>query len=162
MFPMARAGHTFQQRSMRGKFQGTMAPTTPTAFQPAYRNEFKSVNTHGRSWQDLVRCNKNLQYLTVFTVFCRNLAKILDQYCKIIPDMYPKIFARHGKILPKNVIRSCQDIAGVFQDLAKMSPRSHKILSRYFTCTYICCDIAKILLRSSILLYMNLQDLDNT
>ena len=28
MFPMARAGATFQVSSMRGKFQGTMAPMT--------------------------------------------------------------------------------------------------------------------------------------
>ena len=34
VLPMARAGAIFQVRSMRGKFHGTMAPTTPMEDQP--------------------------------------------------------------------------------------------------------------------------------
>ena len=30
VFPMARAGATFQVNNIRGKFQGTIPPTTPT------------------------------------------------------------------------------------------------------------------------------------
>ena len=35
VLPMASAGAIFQTRSMRGKFQGTIAPTTPIEDQPA-------------------------------------------------------------------------------------------------------------------------------
>jgi len=33
VLPAARAGATFHVKSIKGKFQGTMAPTTPTELQ---------------------------------------------------------------------------------------------------------------------------------
>ena len=35
VLPMAKAGQTFQTSNIRGKFHGTIAPTTPTGFQSA-------------------------------------------------------------------------------------------------------------------------------
>jgi len=39
---MARAGQTFQQSNINGKFQGTMAATTPTGFQ-SENNHIKNI-----------------------------------------------------------------------------------------------------------------------
>ena len=55
VFPIARAGHTFHARSMRGKFHGTIAPTTPCATVVSSSAERRQTKTGegGYQWSPL-------------------------------------------------------------------------------------------------------------